>query len=64
MKLVILKNFKDKNTAERYEAGTTKEFEDARAEELLADPRELVKQAEPEEKPATKKKPASKKAKK
>ena len=42
MKLTILRQFQDKNTAEVYQAGDVKEFEDARAEELLADPRKLV----------------------
>jgi hypothetical protein len=42
MKLTILRQFQDKNTAEVYKAGDVKEFEDARAEELLADPRGLV----------------------
>lgn len=42
MKLKILKQFRDKNTAERHNVGEVKEFEDARAEELLADPRKLV----------------------
>lgn len=42
MKLTILKQFRDKNTADRYNVGEIKEFEDARAEELLADPRKLV----------------------
>ncbi len=42
MKLTILRQFQDKHTAEVYKAGDVKEFEDARAEELLADPRELV----------------------
>lgn len=43
MKLAILRQFQDKHTAEIYKVGDVKEFEDARAEELLADPRELVK---------------------
>lgn len=55
MKLVILKEFKDKNTAEVYQAGDVKEFEDARAEELLADPRELVKKNVEKKKKSTKK---------
>ena len=42
MKLKILKQFRDKNTADIYNVGEVKEFEDARAEELLADPRKLV----------------------
>lgn len=42
MKLTILRQFQDKNTAEIYKVGDVKEFEDARAEELLADPRGLV----------------------
>lgn len=42
MKLTILRQFQDKNTAEVYKGGDVKEFEDARAEELLADPRGLV----------------------
>lgn len=43
MKLAILRQFQDKHTAEVYKTGDVKEFEDARAEELLADPRKLVK---------------------
>lgn len=43
MKLAILRQFQDKHTAEIYKVGDVKEFEDARAEELLADPRKLVK---------------------
>lgn len=42
MKLTILRQFQDKTTAEVYKSGDVKEFEDARAEELLADPRGLV----------------------
>ena len=59
MKLTIKKEFRDKNTAELYKAGAVKEFADARAEELLADPRELVEKVA-EKKPAGKKKTAKK----
>ena len=38
----VIKVFRDKNTAELYEIGQTLKFEDARAEELLADERKLV----------------------
>ena len=42
MKLTVKKEFIDKNTAEAHSVGAVIEFEDARAEELLADPRKLV----------------------
>lgn len=44
MKLTILREFRDKNTGELYKKGAVKEFEEARAEELLADPRKLVEE--------------------
>lgn len=42
MKVRIEKKFTDKNTGEKYNVGDVKDFETARAEELLADKRELV----------------------
>ena len=43
MKLEIIKMFVDKNTGEKYKVGAVKDFESARASELLADPRKIVK---------------------
>ena len=57
MKLRIEKEFRDKFTGEKYNAGDAVEFEDSRAEELLADQRNLV--SEIKEK-TTPKKPARK----
>lgn len=42
MKLKIEREFKDKYTGEKYEAGKEVEFEDERAKELLSDSRGLV----------------------
>ena len=42
MKLLILKEFQDKNTGEIHKAGDFAEFDEARAKELLADPRQMV----------------------
>jgi hypothetical protein len=42
MKLKIERAFTDKYTQEPYTKGDTVEFEEARAKELLADPRKLV----------------------
>lgn len=42
MKLKIERNFTDKYTGEKYEAGTEVEFEEDRAKELLSDERGLV----------------------
>lgn len=42
MKLKIEIAFKDKFTGEKYEKDSIVEFEDSRAEELLADKRNLV----------------------
>lgn len=42
MKLKIERAFTDKYTQEPYAKGDTVEFEEARAKELLADPRKLV----------------------
>lgn len=55
MKLKIEKMFFDKYTDEKYEIGEIKEFEEARAKELLADKRGLVsaiKAEEPAQEPA------------
>ena len=56
MELKIKKEFRDKITGEKYKTGKIVEFEEDRAEELLADRRGLVeKVAEtPAEKPAEK----------
>lgn len=65
MKLIIKQRFRDKITGTRYEAGAVVDFAEARAEELLADPRGLVERAKEEEAPAPKRKrPASAKSKK
>lgn len=59
MKLKIEIAFKDKFTGEKYEKDSIVEFEDLRAEELLADKRNLVtrvKETAPKSKKATKKK--------
>lgn len=59
MKLKIEIAFKDKYTGEKYEKDSIVEFEDSRAEELLADKRNLVvkvKEAAPKSKKAAKKK--------
>lgn len=59
MKLKIEIAFRDKNTGDLYEKGSIVEFEDSRAEELLADKRNLVakvKEAAPKSKKAAKKK--------
>lgn len=62
MKLKIEKEFTDKFTGETYKVDDVKEFEEARAKELLADSRNLVTQVKDEKKEA--KKPTSKKSKK
>lgn len=68
MKVRIERTFVDKYTQERREAGSIVEFDDGRAAELLADPRNVVSEVkeekgqeptEPEKKPV--KKPAPKK---
>ena len=70
MKVRIEKTFTDKYTGEKREAGSIVDFEDERAAELLADPRNVVSEVkeekgqeptEPEKKPV--KKPAPKKQK-
>lgn len=71
MKVRIEKAFTDKYTGEKREAGSIVDFEDERAAELLADPRQVVSEVKeekgqepkkPEEKPkATPKKKATKK---
>ena len=63
MKVKVEKTFIDKYTKERREAGSIVEFDDDRAAELLADPREVVSTVKDEEKPkkAAPKKKAAKK---
>ena len=59
MKLKIEIAFKDKFTGEKYEKDSIVEFEDSRAEELLADKRNLVtkvKETAPKSKKVAKKK--------
>lgn len=46
MKLRIEKKFTDKNTGEQYNVGDVKEFDAARAKELLSDNRGLVSKTE------------------
>ena len=65
MKVRIEKTFTDKYTGEKREAGSIVDFEDERAAELLADPRQVVSEVteqghEPKRTPA--KKPAAKAA--
>ena len=65
MKVRIEKTFNDKYTGEKREAGSIVDFEDERAAELLADPRQVVSEVkekahEPKKTPA--KKPAAKAA--
>jgi hypothetical protein len=55
MKLKIEKEFKDKFTGEKYEAGSEVDFEDARAKELLSDARGLVTKVKDEPKKPVKK---------
>lgn len=62
MKLKIEKEFTDKFTGETYKVDDVKEFEEARAKELLDDPRNLVTQVKEEKKED--KKSTSKKSKK
>lgn len=59
MKVRIEKTFTDKYTGEKREAGSIVDFEDERAAELLADPRQVVSEVkekgqEPKKKPAAK----------
>jgi hypothetical protein len=66
MKVRIERTFVDKYTQERREAGSIVEFDDDRAAELLADPRNVVSEVKEEEgqepkKPAEKPKAAPKK---
>ena len=59
MKLKIEIAFRDKNTGDFYEKDSIVEFEDSRAEELLADKRNLVakvKETAPKSKKVAKKK--------
>jgi hypothetical protein len=65
MKVRIEKTFTDKHTGERREAGSIVEFDDERAAELLADPRQVVSEVKEKgqepKKAATKPKAAPKK---
>lgn len=63
MKLKIEKEFTDKFTGETYKVDDVKEFEEARAKELLSDSRNLVTQVKEDEKKEAKKS-TSKKSKK
>lgn len=48
MKVRIEKTFTDKHTGERREAGSIVDFNDERAAELLADPRQVVSEVKAE----------------
>ena len=48
MKVRIEKTFTDRYTGERREAGSIVEFDDNRAAELLADPRQVVSEVKEE----------------
>ena len=64
MKLKIKMAFTDKNTGEKYHVGDVKDFEEKRANELLADSRNIAEKVdEPEQAPA-KEKPKAKRVKK
>ena len=67
MKVRIEKTFTDKYTKERREAGSIVDFDDERAMELLADPRQVVSEVKDEgqepKKTAVKPKTAPKKKK-
>lgn len=56
MKLKIERNFTDKYTGKKYEAGSEVNFKDDRAKELLSDSRGLVSEVEEASEPT--KKPA------
>ena len=56
MKLKIEREFKDKYTGEKYEAGKEVEFEEDRANELLSDSRGLVTKVKETKRPAKKSK--------
>lgn len=50
MKLTILKPFRDKVTGEDYKVGSTVDFAEERAKEILADRRKLAEKPVPEKK--------------
>lgn len=54
MKLTILKPFRDKVTGEDYKAGSTVDFTDDRAKEILADRRKLAEKAKVQKVPEAK----------
>ena len=54
MKLKIEKVFTDKFTSETYSVGDVKDFEDARAKELLEDSRKLVSEVKEVKEPIKK----------
>lgn len=62
MKVRIERTFVDKYTQERREAGSIVEFDDDRAAELLADPRNVVSEVKEEKGQEPKKTPAKKPA--
>ena len=62
MKVRIEKTFTDKHTGERREVGSIVEFDDERAAELLADPRQVVSEVKAEKGQEPKKATAKPKA--
>ena len=62
MKVRIEKTFTDKYTGEKREAGSIVDFEDERAAELLADPRQVVSKVDEKEGQEPKKAAAKPKA--
>lgn len=62
MKLTILKPFRDKLTGEDYKAGSTVDFTDERAKEILADRRKLAEKAKVQKAPEAKEPAPEKKA--
>lgn len=51
VKLTILKPFRDKVTGEDYKVGSTVDFTDERAKEILADRRKLAEKAKAQKAP-------------
>lgn len=62
MKLTILKPFRDKVTGEDYKAGSTVDFTEDRAKEILADRRKLAERAKVQKAPEEKEPAPEKKA--
>lgn len=62
VKLTILKPFRDKVTGEDYKVGSTVDFTDERAKEILADRRKLAEKAKVQKAPEAEKPAPEKKA--